>query len=88
MLPLGLLTSNQCSHNALLLLQLFCVAIQLTKFALDNLNKSVSDPELRAKLTPTYTLGCKRVLGSDRYYPALQQDNVELMTSAVTKVCT
>ena len=40
-------------------------------------NRQVADPELRAKLTPDYRLGCKRVLGSDDYYPALTQPNVE-----------
>jgi cation diffusion facilitator CzcD-associated flavoprotein CzcO len=59
---------------------------ELTKLALDNLNKSVPDPELRAKLTPSYSIGCKRVLGSDRYYQALQKGNVELIASAVSQV--
>ena len=36
--------------------------------------KQVPDPVLRAKLTPTYRLGCKRVLISNDYYPALQRD--------------
>lgn len=61
-------------------------APQLTRLALENLNKSVPDAELRAKLTPNYSIGCKRVLGSDSYYQALQQDNVELISSAVKEV--
>ncbi len=45
-----------------------------------HLRRSVPDPALRARLTPDYTLGCKRVLVSDDWYPALQQPNVELVT--------
>ncbi len=50
------------------------------------LAKQVADPELRAKLTPTYRFGCKRVLISNDYYPALQRDNVALITDAITAV--
>jgi len=45
-----------------------------------HLAKVVPDPALRAKLTPNYRLGCKRVLISNDFYPALQRDNVELVT--------
>jgi len=50
------------------------------------LEESVPDPDLRAKLTPNYTLGCKRVLLTNDYYPALLRDNVELVTDGITKV--
>jgi cation diffusion facilitator CzcD-associated flavoprotein CzcO len=40
----------------------------------------VKDPWLRRQLTPNFTIGCKRVLVSSDYYPALQQDNCELIT--------
>ncbi|MGE5183310.1 MAG: flavin-containing monooxygenase [Acidobacteriota bacterium] len=50
------------------------------------LAKQVPDPALRAKLTPSYRLGCKRVLISNDYYPALQRPNVELVTDAITEV--
>ena len=46
----------------------------------------VKDPALREKVTPRYTLGCKRVLLSDDYYAALGRDNVELCTEAITDV--
>lgn len=39
--------------------------------ALGHLHRQVADPGMRAKLTPDYALGCKRVLLSDDYYPAL-----------------
>jgi cation diffusion facilitator CzcD-associated flavoprotein CzcO len=51
-----------------------------------HLRDQVSDPELRAKLSPDYTVGCKRILLSDKWYPALQQDNVEVVTDAVTEI--
>lgn len=46
----------------------------------------VADPALRAKLTPSYAIGCKRILLSDDWYPALQQPNVELVTERIAEV--
>ncbi|MEW9527264.1 flavin-containing monooxygenase [Microbispora sp. NPDC049125] len=51
-----------------------------------HLAKQVADPELRAKLTPDYTIGCKRILLSSDYYPALTRDDVELVTDRVTEI--
>jgi cation diffusion facilitator CzcD-associated flavoprotein CzcO len=48
--------------------------------------KQVPDPVLRAKVMPSYTLGCKRILFSNGYYPALQRSNVELVTEGVREV--
>ncbi len=56
------------------------------KQARKNLEDNVPDPELRAKLTPDYAIGCKRVLLSDDYYPALVQPNVSVVTTAVREV--
>jgi len=50
------------------------------------LEEHVSDAELRAKLTPDYEIGCKRVLITDDFYPALAKPNVELIASAVREV--
>ena len=50
------------------------------------LEKKVPDPELRAKLTPDYRLGCKRVLQSNTYYPTFLRDNVELSTDGVSEI--
>jgi len=57
---------------------------QLEKVARLHLRQQVADPVLRAKLTPDYTLGCKRVLLSNNYYPALAQPNVEVHATGVT----
>lgn len=47
------------------------------------LEKNVADPGLRAKLTPDYRFGCKRILLSNDYYPALQRPEVELITHGI-----
>lgn len=54
--------------------------------ALKYLDQVVTDPVLKAKLTPDYPIGCKRVLVSDDYYQALIRPNVELVTEAVSSV--
>jgi cation diffusion facilitator CzcD-associated flavoprotein CzcO len=56
------------------------------KLALGYLEKEITDPVLREKLTPTYPIGCKRILISDDYYAALRQDNVDLVTEAVSEI--
>ncbi|MFP3581251.1 NAD(P)/FAD-dependent oxidoreductase [Arthrobacter sp. SIMBA_036] len=53
--------------------------------ARQHLEAQVSDPELRAKLTPDYDFGCKRILRSDDFYPALTRENVDLVTEAITE---
>jgi cation diffusion facilitator CzcD-associated flavoprotein CzcO len=55
------------------------------RVALRHMHKTVKDPVLRAKLTPSYRIGCKRILPSNDYYPALVQPNVEV-TGALTAV--
>ena len=50
------------------------------------MEKQVADPELRAKLTPSYVMGCKRILPSNDWYPALQQPNVELVTDGIREI--
>ncbi len=51
--------------------------------ALRHLEAAIPDPALRAKLTPKYTLGCKRVLVSDDYLPALVKPNVDVITDGL-----
>jgi cation diffusion facilitator CzcD-associated flavoprotein CzcO len=48
--------------------------------------RQIADPELRRKLTPDYALGCKRILISDDYYPALTRANVRLITDGIREV--
>jgi cation diffusion facilitator CzcD-associated flavoprotein CzcO len=56
------------------------------RIARRHLAKQVSDPGLRRKLTPAYRMGCKRVLLSNDYFPALQQPNVEVVTEGIAEV--
>jgi cation diffusion facilitator CzcD-associated flavoprotein CzcO len=48
--------------------------------------QAIKDPELRAKLTPDYTPGCKRLLISNNYYPALARTNVDVITDGIQRV--
>jgi cation diffusion facilitator CzcD-associated flavoprotein CzcO len=50
------------------------------------LERSIPDPQMRAKLTPDYRLGCKRILLSNDYYSALRQDNVDLVTEPIREI--
>jgi cation diffusion facilitator CzcD-associated flavoprotein CzcO len=51
-----------------------------------HLREQISDPVLRARLEPRYRIGCKRILVSDTYYPALAQPNVEVVTDAIRAI--
>lgn len=57
-----------------------------TRQARKHLEAQVTDEAMRAKLTPPYEFGCKRVLISNDFYPALQRPNVELVTEAIKEV--
>jgi len=59
---------------------------KMEAIALRLLARRIKDLKLRAALTPNYQLGCKRVLVSDDYYPALNRSNVELVTDAIAEV--
>lgn len=56
------------------------------RLALANIARGIQDPELRRKVTPDYEIGCKRILISNRYYPALDADHVDLVTDPIAKV--
>lgn len=54
--------------------------------ALRHLQRSIRDPALRAKLTPSYAMGCKRILLSDDYLPALTRENVDVVTAGIAEI--
>jgi cation diffusion facilitator CzcD-associated flavoprotein CzcO len=56
------------------------------RMAREHLETQVPDPALRAKLLPDYPIGCKRVLISDDYYPALARPNVDLVTMPIARI--
>jgi cation diffusion facilitator CzcD-associated flavoprotein CzcO len=51
-----------------------------------HLERHVPDPSLRERLTPDFRLGCKRILLSDGWYPALTEPNVELVTDRIREI--
>lgn len=59
---------------------------QAEALARRHLAKAVPDRALRAKLTPNYRLGCKRVLISDDFYPTVQRENVTVETEAIARI--
>jgi cation diffusion facilitator CzcD-associated flavoprotein CzcO len=56
------------------------------RLALRNLARSVPEDGLRAKLTPDYVMGCKRILISSDFYPAVRRPNVQVVASGLAKV--
>lgn len=56
------------------------------RYANAHLHRQVADPVLREKLQPDFHIGCKRVLISNDYYPALAARNVDLVTDDITRV--
>jgi cation diffusion facilitator CzcD-associated flavoprotein CzcO len=62
------------------------LARQVQTLAWRHIARFIKDPELRRKLTPDYMIGCKRILMSNDYYPALAQSNVEVVTESIREV--
>jgi cation diffusion facilitator CzcD-associated flavoprotein CzcO len=62
------------------------LAKHVQRMALRHLERSVPDASLRAKLTPDYLIGCKRILISNDYLPSLMRPNVELVTEQIARV--
>ncbi|WP_433704660.1 flavin-containing monooxygenase [Paraburkholderia sacchari] len=56
------------------------------KLALRHIRNQIQDPALRDAVTPDYTIGCKRVLISNDYYPALARTNVNVVTDAIARI--
>jgi cation diffusion facilitator CzcD-associated flavoprotein CzcO len=56
------------------------------KASLAHLRAQVKDPELRARLTPSFQLGCKRILVSDDYWASFERENVELVSEPIEQV--
>ena len=62
------------------------LAARTQKIAERHLEIQVSDPELRARLTPDYAIGCKRILQSNGYYGALTEDNADVFTDGIREI--
>jgi cation diffusion facilitator CzcD-associated flavoprotein CzcO/acetyl esterase/lipase len=58
----------------------------MLKTAAAHRHRQLPDPALREKLTPPYPLGCKRLIYSSDFYPAMSQPNVELVTDPIERI--
>jgi cation diffusion facilitator CzcD-associated flavoprotein CzcO len=58
----------------------------IERLARKYLERTVPNPDLRAKVTPDFRIGCKRILISNDYYPSLARKNVELVTCGITQI--
>jgi cation diffusion facilitator CzcD-associated flavoprotein CzcO len=56
------------------------------RVAKGNIAKGIDDPALRAAVTPDWQIGCKRILISNKWYPMLAQDNVDLVTDGIAEI--
>ncbi|MEV8183713.1 hypothetical protein [Specibacter sp. NPDC078692] len=59
------------------------VSRAVTRF---HLLRQVADPALRAALSPGYPIGCRRILFSNNFYPAVRQENVDLVTEGIARI--
>ena len=65
----------------------FPVLMKLFQFSFQrHLAAAIADPELQRQLQPDYPLGCKRILISNNYFPALAQGNVEIVNQAIQSI--
>lgn len=62
------------------------IAKSLQKLAQLFIKVQVKDKELAKKLTPDYTIGCKRILISNKYFPTFNRPNVELVTDGIQEL--
>ncbi|MFZ5722233.1 MAG: flavin-containing monooxygenase [Pseudomonadota bacterium] len=58
----------------------------MENFCKQHLHRQIKDPELRRKLTPQYSFGCKRPTFSNTYYPTFNRPNVELVTDSIRHI--
>jgi len=88
------LLADQYDHLAQAFNGAFCAAVageapdvyaRMAQACLYNLN-TVADPELRARLTPDYRMGCKRLIVSSLFYPAIQRPDAELVTDGISRI--
>ena len=60
--------------------------VPVQKLAKRHIKRAIADARLRAKVTPRWQIGCKRILMSNTYYPALAQPNVDVVTDGIAAV--
>ena len=60
--------------------------VPVQKLAKRHIERAIADTRLRAKVTPRWQIGCKRILMSNTYYPALAQPHVDVVTDGIAAV--
>ncbi len=56
------------------------------RMAKANIEKAIDDPDLRARVTPDWQIGCKRILISNTWYPMLAREHVDLVTDGIAEI--
>ncbi|MBV8616708.1 MAG: NAD(P)/FAD-dependent oxidoreductase [Acetobacteraceae bacterium] len=80
----GFYLEHEGWHNAMR--QGTAAAQEFTATARAHLEAQIADPALREKLWPDYPIGCKRILITDDFYPAMERPNVELVTGRIARI--
>ncbi len=62
------------------------LAGRMAQASLADMRDKVADPKLQEELVPDYPIGGKRILFSDDYYPALNRENVEVVTNEIERI--
>jgi cation diffusion facilitator CzcD-associated flavoprotein CzcO len=62
------------------------LARALERICRDHMRRQIKDPEMRRKLLPSYSFGCKRPTFSNDYYPTFNRPNVELITDPIDHI--
>ncbi|HEV7193635.1 MAG TPA: NAD(P)/FAD-dependent oxidoreductase [Jatrophihabitantaceae bacterium] len=62
------------------------ILLAAQRVARRNIEKAIADPDLRARVTPNWQIGCKRILISNDWYPTLARDHVDLVTDGIAEV--
>ncbi len=62
------------------------IAAPAKRLARQNIARGISDPALRESVTPDFEIGCKRILISNDYYPALEAEHVDLVTDGIARI--
>jgi cation diffusion facilitator CzcD-associated flavoprotein CzcO len=76
------------TRNEIRVLPIFfpSIANAFTAMLRSHLQRQLDDPDLAAKMTPDYAIGCKRVLISNTWYPTFRRDNVELVSDGIREI--
>jgi cation diffusion facilitator CzcD-associated flavoprotein CzcO len=62
------------------------ILLAAQRIAKRNIDKSIKDEALRARVTPNWQIGCKRILISNDWYPTLTREHVELVSDGIAEV--